>query len=161
MMRQLEAALTITMRIRKKPPLMARPYVLIFALLCAWNTSAFVVNSSVSHKRPAPPFPTLWTRRRFVILAENNNDDADESSETIPPGLPLNVVGYALAFVAFWPLLALLRVWSQDQVDVDSFMAIKGMLDNSSVPDMNEIRELPPLSPAEQIVGALFGPPSR
>jgi hypothetical protein len=30
-------------------------------------------------------------------------------------------------------------------------------------PDMgaNEIYELPPLSPAEQLVGAFFGPPTR
>jgi hypothetical protein len=45
------------------------------------------------------------------------------------------------------------------------FMALKGMLDSSSnggsmmADDYETIVQLPSLSPAEQLVGAIFGPP--
>jgi hypothetical protein len=95
---------------------------------------------------------------------KNNNDDNDgkESQATptpTPSFVPIGVA--AVAFVAFWPLLALLRVNGPTTgFDIDMFMALKGILDTS--PDMraDEIYELPPLSPAEQLVGAIFGPPT-
>ena len=43
-------------------------------------------------------------------------------------------------------------------VDVDMFMALKGILD-APTSDNIEIMELPPLSPAERLVDAIFGPP--
>jgi hypothetical protein len=117
-----------------------------------------------------PPFalassPSELTKWRRLTLTEKD-DDNNETPQTITDGLSSNVVVYTLAFVAFWPLLALVRAsWTQHEstvgFDIDSYMALKGMLDASQVPDIDEIRELPPLSPAEQMVGALFGPPSR
>jgi len=90
---------------------------------------------------------------------------AEDDHDSNKDGLPVGIVECTLAFVAFWPLLALFRAMNYDQhmvgFDIDSYMALKGMLDASDVPSMDEIRELPPLSPAEQLVGALFGPPSR
>jgi len=80
-----------------------------------------------------------------------------------------------VAFVSFWPLLALLRATITtspsdliDGFDIDMFMALKGILDDSnsnmstntnSIDTATTIMELPPLSPAEQLVGAIFGPP--
>lgn len=164
----------MTMRIRRAPSTMARLYFIIFALSCVWTCRGFVVETgatctcrssslvAANNKPSAPSFLTPSSRTRLGLAENNDNNDGDDSPpETVPDGLPLNAVGYALAFVAFWPLLALVRIWSQDHLDIDSYMALKGMMETSDVPSMEEIRELPPLSPAEQMVGALFGPPSR
>jgi hypothetical protein len=67
-----------------------------------------------------------------------------------------------ILFVAFWPLLALLRSTTSpiDGFDIDMFMALKGIIDTSPMGDTDPtIMELPSLSPAEQLVGAIFGPP--
>lgn len=145
----------------------------ILVLLCVWSSSAFLVKTRVLRLSAAPPFlpasPAAEQLKRgcSLNLTEKHDNDTDETPQTSPEGLPVNVVVYTLAFVAFWPLLALVRAsWTphHDQTigfDIDSYMALKGMLDTSQVPDMDEIRQLPPLSPAEQLVGALFGPPSR
>lgn len=149
---------------------MVKAYCLILVLLCVWSSSAFLVKMRVLRLPAAPPFPlasSLSELRKWRRLTLTEKDDHNnETPQTIPGGLSGNVVVYALAFVAFWPLLALVRAsWTtHDQTvgfDIDSYMALKGMLDASQVPDIDEIRELPPLSPAEQMVGALFGPPSR
>lgn len=72
-----------------------------------------------------------------------------------------------------------------DNLDIDAFFTVKGLLDQASAiqtsgsggslattptqditsyygfgADPNTIMELPPLSPAERLVGAVFGPPS-
>ena len=90
----------------------------------------------------------------------------------IEPPSPVAVSIATILFVSFWPLLALLRTDTVftpiDGFDVDMFMALKGILDASSsssfpvddyVGGGGIITELPTLSPAEQIVGAIFGPP--
>ena len=110
---------------------------------------------------------------------ENEDDDGQQPQQSQSPspearapstsssfsdifiGLPA-----AVAFVCFWPLLALLRA-SSDNIynpitgfDIDMFMALKGILDDPrAYSDDQIILELPPLSPAEQLVGAIFGPP--
>mmetsp|Transcript_27214 Transcript_27214/g.30574 ORF Transcript_27214/g.30574 Transcript_27214/m.30574 type:complete len:228 (-) Transcript_27214:35-718(-) len=87
------------------------------------------------------------------------------------------VVISTIMFVSFWPLLALLRTssWNNNPIDgfdIDMFIALKGIMDNTTpdssmaigvgldaAADYNPvIMELPSLSPAEQLVGAFFGP---
>jgi len=68
----------------------------------------------------------------------------------------------AVFFVAFWPLLALLRSTTSpiDGFDIDMFMALKRIIDTTPMDGSDPtIVELPSLSPAEQLVGAIFGPP--
>ena len=94
-------------------------------------------------------------------------DDVGEPlivSEAEPEqSIPLSGLALAVAFVMFWPLLALLRVnvgGPTGGFDIDMFMALKGILDVQGADTADEtILELPPLSPAEQLVDAIFGPP--
>jgi hypothetical protein len=112
----------------------------------AWTTRA--------HQTPTSSIQ-LWAK------IDDDDDDGKEWQDTPTPSF-VSVGVAAVAFVAFWPLLALLRVNGPTTgFDIDMFMSLKGILDTS--PDMgaNEIYELPPLSPAEQLVGAFFGPPTR
>ena len=104
-------------------------------------------------------------QRTSCLLAEND-DDNDESRDNIGrDSLPAELVGWTIMFVAFWPLLAILRATMDSQMisfDIDQYMALTGMLGTpSDGMRIDEIVELPPLSPAEQLLGALFGPPSR
>lgn len=101
-------------------------------------------------------------------LSKQNNEDEGK----IP--FLASALGISI-LLSTWPLLTFLRDVNSptDGFDVDMFMALKGMLDNSSVgsdssnSDMSmltdenyrSIVELPALSPAEQLVGAVFGPP--
>ncbi|CAB9500374.1 expressed unknown protein [Seminavis robusta] len=101
----------------------------------------------------------------------NDNEETKLDEEEYPP-LPMLdasvLIPYVL-FISFWPLLALLRLkWGTlfpygspiDYFDIDKYMALQGMMQEANVsPD--EIVELPALSPAEQLVGAIFGPPPR
>ena len=70
------------------------------------------------------------------------------------------VLAIAFAFVSFWPLVG--------GFDVETFLALRGILDDGRTASgyyyggggtESSILELPPLSPAEQLVGAVFGPP--
>jgi hypothetical protein len=101
----------------------------------------------------------LWARTDDD--ADDDDGDGNKSQETPTPSfVPVGVA--AVAFVAFWPLLALLRVNGPTTgFDIDMFMALKGILDTSPDMGVDEIYELPALSPAEQLVGAIFGPPTR
>ena len=121
-----------------------------------------------------------------VSATTSDDEDGLVPSSAISPPLAADTSGTdnndtatvllaTVAFVSFWPLLALLRAAATtspsdliDGFDVDMFMALKGILDDSnSNMNMNmnnidaatTIMELPPLSPAEQLVGAIFGPP--
>eukprot|EP00531_Pseudo-nitzschia_arenysensis_P011433 CAMPEP_0116118340 /NCGR_PEP_ID=MMETSP0329-20121206/2050_1 /TAXON_ID=697910 /ORGANISM="Pseudo-nitzschia arenysensis, Strain B593" /LENGTH=208 /DNA_ID=CAMNT_0003611957 /DNA_START=86 /DNA_END=713 /DNA_ORIENTATION=+ len=99
-----------------------------------------------------------------------NSDNFDTDFEysnrppTSPNDLPLTPAIFAtVLFVSFWPLLALLRSTASpiDGFDIDMFMALKGIMDPTPMDNMDptSIVELPSLSPAEQLVGAIFGPP--
>lgn len=102
-------------------------------------------------------------------LTENGSNDlrlqekSNSPSPTPPQSLSTPAVLFAaLLFVSFWPLLALLRTTSNpiDGFDIDMFMALKGIIDTSPMGDTDPtIMELPSLSPAEQLVGSIFGPP--
>lgn len=115
--------------------------------------------------------PTATTL--FSNLDEETNVSQEDKLPTrkdrdeIPP-LPMLdasvLIPYVL-FLAFWPALALLRVQLDtgmplvDYFDIDKFMALQGMMQETM--DEDTIMELPALSPAEQMVGAIFGPPPR
>lgn len=113
-----------------------------------------------------------YLNNKLQMVNDNNNDEKDEYQYDDPP-LPFLVPAILVTSVlALWPLLALLRDTNSptDGFDVDMFMALKGML-GSGGNDMttavtddyyyhgDTIIELPTLSPAEQMVGAIFGPP--
>ncbi len=100
-------------------------------------------------------------------IGENFDTDFEDSNR--PPSTSPNELHLAPAifatvlFVSFWPLLALLRSTASpiDGFDIDMFMALKGIMDPTPMDNMDptSIVELPSLSPAEQLVGAIFGPP--
>lgn len=95
---------------------------------------------------------------RRTNLQDNNLPDP-----VTPQALSTPTVLFAtFLFVSSWPLLALLRSTMSpiDGFDIDMFMALKGILDTSPMDNMDPtIVEFPSLSPAEQLVGAIFGPP--
>jgi len=84
----------------------------------------------------------------------NGNSPAPSSPESL--SVPA-VLFATVLFVSFWPLLALLRSTASpiDGFDIDTFMALKGIMADTDP----TIVDLPSLSPAEQLVGAIFGPP--
>lgn len=90
------------------------------------------------------------------VSSSNSSDDF-----LIPSFQILPAAIATLAFVLFWPLLAFFR-GNNHYFDVDMFLALKGILENNNPSDYSDserILELPPLSPAEHLVGAIFGPP--
>lgn len=103
-----------------------------------------------------------------IVEIEGNTERKRLQESQVPTSMPpqsLSIQAGFLAtllFVAFWPLLALLRSTTSpiDGFDVDMFMALKGIMDTPPLMDTDStIVELPSLSPAEQLVGAIFGPP--
>jgi hypothetical protein len=114
-----------------------------------------------NHQKPTSSVQ-LWAK--MDDDDDDNDDDGNAKEWQDTPTPSFVAVGVAaVAFVAFWPLLALLRVNGPTAgFDIDIFMALKGILDTSSSGmGAEEIYELPPLSPAEQLVGSFFGPPTR
>jgi hypothetical protein len=112
----------------------------------------------------------------FESSQDNNHEqdpDRPKNDNTpVVPTLPLSYLAGAVVFVMFWPTLAIIRVYFGGSgsplagFDLDMFIALKGILDtspNDGIMDTaiygDTIMELPPLSPAEQLVGAIFGPP--
>lgn len=95
-----------------------------------------------------------------LTMSEGHDDD-----DRNPPFLISAVI--VTAILASWPLLSFFRDTNNptDGFDIDMFMALKGMLDNTNsvgtmaIDDVQSIVEIPVLSPAEQLVGAIFGPP--
>ena len=106
---------------------------------------------SSAEESSTPPFSTTISGKQF-------------------PSLPLSSLGIAIVFVMFWPLLALLRADNSNfgnpiaGFDIDMYMALKGILDDnnsltaSTTDQPTTILELPPLSPGERLVDAIFGP---
>lgn len=98
-------------------------------------------------------FDSTMRNDRKAYLRDNNSP-----APTPPESLSTPAVLFAtVLFVSFWPLLALLRSTTSpiDGFDIDTFMALKGIMADTD----STIVELPSLSPAEQLVGAIFGPP--
>ncbi|KAL3940530.1 MAG: hypothetical protein SGBAC_004958 [Bacillariaceae sp.] len=107
-------------------------------------------------------------RMELNLTNGNNTDDEEKGIPFLATALGISVL------LAAWPLLTFLRGVNSptDGFDVDMFMTLKGMLDTtngttdnsmSMLTDENyqSIVNLPALSPAEQLVGAVFGPPHR
>ena len=113
-----------------------------------------------------------------VMPQESLPPASSPSSSPMPPTPSFQNYAIAflayLAFISIWPLLALLRVKlgggfgnPVELFDVDKFMTLGLMQQADSATTFgggvmggsDEIMELPPLSPAEQLVGAFFGPP--
>lgn len=98
---------------------------------------------------------------RLHLAKDPNNDSKHEDWVFLAVALP------AVLLLSLWPLIALFRDTSNPTAgfDVDMFMAIKGILESNNSSDSMDLMmrdgivELPPLSPAEQLVGAIFGPP--
>ena len=88
-----------------------------------------------------------------------NNQDSPEEIPTFGPPLPrpaLVALAY-VSFISFWPLLAYIE--RNFQWDVNTFMTLNDLMDTANPERVDTILELPKLSPAEQLVDALFGPP--
>mmetsp|Transcript_23981 Transcript_23981/g.37047 ORF Transcript_23981/g.37047 Transcript_23981/m.37047 type:complete len:146 (-) Transcript_23981:321-758(-) len=94
------------------------------------------------------------------MVEEDRHDDnpsptqrpsADEDTEQL--------ILIAGSFVALTLLGSILNS-NPAEFDLDTFFALNRVLDFSSQEIGDNIVELPPLSPAEQIVAAFFGPPS-
>lgn len=110
------------------------------------------------------------TTRLFSRKGNGDDDDNDSSSNVDNSNaFPfLAVVLPLVGLVTLWPLLALFRDTNDPTsgFDIDMFMALKGILGSNEddlgmgrMGNVDTIMELPSLSPAEQLVGAIFGPP--
>jgi len=103
---------------------------------------------------------------------DKEDDDAgkdDKLQEVVPSSSSewwdqiQKAIPWVFAFVAVWPLLALLRILARDyELDVDTYMTLKDIMDVDPAQQQAEqqILELPPLSPAERLVDVFFGPSS-
>ena len=105
--------------------------------------------------RPSTQFGELNARRQPGLFGRKDGN-SDEGADMFLP-----LAGTAVFFTAFWPLLALFRDTNDPTFgfDVDMYMSLKGILE-SSPPDDLAITELPPLTPGERLVEAVFGVPS-
>jgi hypothetical protein len=121
-------------------------------------------NPIPSHSTASCNFITQVQKPVFLTsTALKMGDDGDDARNL--PFLASAVL--VTAILASWPLLSFFRDTNNptDGFDIDMFMALKGMLDSSSnggsmmADDYETILQLPSLSPAEQLVGAIFGPP--
>ena len=158
---------------------------LVLSKMGAFSFPLRVFSSSSPMRVPTNSFliriqPDHRSISRLISLESRSNENEDDDgqqpqSQSSSPEAPSTSSSFsdifiglpaAVAFVCFWPLLALLRAISDNiynpitGFDIDMFMALKGILDDPrAYSDDQIILELPPLSPAEQLVGAIFGPP--
>lgn len=127
---------------------------------------------------------SVSARLRFANQQDDTNDALEQkeqdpleanTTESPTPSLPplpkldASILLPWFLFVSFWPLLTLVRLKLDgvgmgnpvEYFDIDKYTALKSIM--AEPPDNFDetILELPPLSPAEQLVGALFGPPKR
>jgi hypothetical protein len=90
-----------------------------------------------------------------------SNKASNSSSAPVRPNAGA-VIASLVAFVSFWPLLALIRYWTEHyEFDPDTYLALKTMLEQPQQQEEYTITVLPPLTPAEQLVGILVGPPNK
>ncbi|CAJ1954727.1 unnamed protein product [Cylindrotheca closterium] len=134
----------------------------------AWKCKEQNVVATIPYRRSA--FQLTRIASQLQLSNNNNNNNNDDEEKGIP--FLASALGITI-LLATWPLLlTLLRDVNNptDGFDVDMFMTLKGMIDGSNsngnvdmsmLTDENyqSIVQLPALSPAEQLVGAFFGPP--
>ena len=124
---------------------------------------SMVVPSSPSKRccRTGSPSSCLVITRS----ANLNSEDRDEIDWMFPSNVVLPMAVALVVVMSFlWPLLALL--WSNEdltaQFDIDMFLALKGILDHTSMgtfETIDETTELYPLgSSMEQLVSAMLRP---
>ena len=142
-------------------PLFCDPYRLFGSLACCPKYRFLGLHTHLPWLQNSKGLDThhFRCRRHEVILAKRQNDNDDGEAR-----LNVSLAVVAVAVVSFWPLLALFRDTNDALYgfDIDMFMALKGILDSGSTnldAYYDDIVELPQLSPAEQLVGAIFGPP--
>jgi hypothetical protein len=127
--------------------------------VASFNAAKPLRNSKNSHHVVVGKVVLLESKSRGTHLSMSRKYRGNRSDEDSDLFLPL--AGSAVLFVAFWPLLALLRDTNDPTAgfDIDMFMSLKGILE-SAPQDNLDILELPPLSPGERLVEAIFGLPS-
>lgn len=132
------------------------------------TTTTTIATSRYANRDPYLDTETesdLESKMSIDETPKRSSDDNSQAYTTIPPLSLSSIVTGVFAmvlFVAFWPLLALLRSTASpiDGFDIDMFMALKGIIEPSTMAGSDStIMELPSLSPAEQLVGSFFGPP--
>jgi hypothetical protein len=128
----------------------------------SWTLRNQVKASEVIGGAPRATNSALLQSRNEHHDDRNNNNNTDKSVEN--DELPfLNVAIPLVSILALWPLLALFRDTNDPTFgfDIDMFMALKGILDEPNQSNLlpEDFVELPPLSPAERLVDAIFGPP--
>lgn len=105
-------------------------------------------------------------RRGNMMIDMSNNESGDQEKEIIDPIMILPIVTLvAIALLGMGVLYTKLTNPVVD-FDVDFYMAIDSVKDSTAglnsggmdALDTDTIVGLPPLSPAEKLVGALFGP---
>jgi hypothetical protein len=122
------------------------------------NNNVLVVDdgkttSTSSSSSSSPPPPSSSSENP---INEEQTEPFEKKLNDDNPSFPLvSAIVATILFVSFWPVLALLR---NGHLDVDMYMTLKGIFDES-LPGENTILELPPISPAERLVDAIFGPP--
>lgn len=125
----------------------------------------------LNHVLPSLAFPIVSKSYRrqehnkpgICLIQMRMQDDGKDGMMT-PPFLA--TAALITSLLAAWPLLSLMRDTNNptDGFDIDMFISLKGMLENNNADALvdgyrDTIFELPPLSPADQLVGAIFGPP--
>lgn len=110
----------------------------------------------------------IHSKKRLSCLhaksQDNDNLKKPKPNDGIDPVIILPSITIAcIAILILWVLNAKLSN-PNAYFDVDFYMALDGIIGNpgsDTVDSPESIVGLPPLSPAEQLVGAIFGPPSR
>jgi len=98
--------------------------------------------------------------------SSSDDDDDDDKNDAIVLDQKARefrqLVPLWLAFVAFWPTLTAVRIFlATHEFDVDTYLTLQSVQQQAATladGDVDMILELPPLSPAEQLVDAFFGP---
>lgn len=134
------------------------------AFLCSSRTRYCTTIAHIGHDaklytNAERPWPTGYINKHVRTGFSARKDDGRDDD-----GLPFLVVAIpTVALLSLWPLLAFFCDTNEPTsgFDIDMFMALKGILssNNDFVVNDDGIVELPPLSPAEQLVGTIFGPP--
>lgn len=109
----------------------------------------------------------------FDVVDVGDTGGVDSNDENTIPSFEVKDVAIAAAsFVAvilFWTAVPYLRYRaSMFDFDVETYLALKGVMAPTSGMELgmgsdlygDGIKELPPLSPPEQLVGMFFGPPT-
>jgi len=135
---------------------------LLVVLLLSFNRgSAFLIRSySVLPSKKSPTSGYEFTVGRTLLDAKNKNNGPDDRT-TLDPILILPITTAISCVLLVAGVLYYKANNPTVDFDLDFYMALDGVVGASPESRSEVIIGLPPLSPAEQLVGALFGPPSQ